>query len=74
MKNKLPKLILIGSVPPPHHGVTVYVEKLVKSNINDVFHIKHLDISDHRDTTNFNKLDVINIKLGIFNIFSRYKI
>ena len=70
MKNKLPKLILIGSVPPPHHGVTVYVEKLLKSNINDAFYIKHLDISDHRDTTNFNKLDIKNIKIGISNIFS----
>ncbi|GAG62441.1 unnamed protein product, partial [marine sediment metagenome] len=47
MKKK--KIIFIGAIPPPYHGVTISNERILRPRIKDIFDVYHLDISDHRD-------------------------
>lgn len=62
------KVILIGSVPPPYHGSSIYFENLLNSEIRNVFEIHHLDISDHRNLDNLSKLDFTNVYIAIKSI------
>jgi glycosyltransferase involved in cell wall biosynthesis len=59
-----PRIIIIGGVPPPHHGVTVYVQSLLNSELAQEFDIHHLDTSDHRSLDNLGRLDFINVYLA----------
>lgn len=62
MKNKL---IIVGPVPPPVHGVTIFMETLLKSGLKKKFNIIHLDTSDHRDISNIGAIDCINLWLAL---------
>jgi len=64
------KIILIGSIPPPYHGSSVYFYNLLNSKINDVFEVEHLDISDHRNLDNLSKLDFTNVYLALKNLLA----
>jgi len=68
------KILLIGALPPPFHGVTIYNEILLNSKIKKCFHINHLDISDHRNLDNLGKVDIINIYLSLKNFLSLFKL
>jgi glycosyltransferase involved in cell wall biosynthesis len=62
-------ILLIGSVPPPHHGSNIYFASILSSKITKEFKAHHLDTSDHRGLSNLGKFDLRNIYLGIKNIF-----
>ena len=62
------RVIFIGATPPPHHGVTVYIEKILGSKLRNHFNIVHLDTSDHRDINNVSKLDFLNVYLALRSI------
>jgi glycosyltransferase involved in cell wall biosynthesis len=69
-KSKKPKILIIGSVPPPLHGTNVYIRELLSSKIRQKFEIKHLDTSDPReDLDNLGKFDLQNIAMGLKNVF-----
>ena len=57
-----PRLIVVGPLPPPVHGVTVST-KLVLENqeLNARFRVEHLDTSDHRSLGNVGAWDGRNI-------------
>jgi glycosyltransferase involved in cell wall biosynthesis len=59
------KLLVVGSLPPPYHGVSVIIKSLLESPLTDSFDIMFLDISDHRSLENVNKFDVINVVLAM---------
>ena len=61
-----PRLVVIGPVPPPVHGVTVSTT-LVLANpmLHERFAVEHLDTSDHRDRRNVGRWDVTNVALGV---------
>ena len=63
------KIILIGSVPPPYHGSTIYFRSLLESRLHDVHTVYHLDTSDHRTIDNITKLDPVNVYLAVKNVF-----
>ncbi len=63
------KVVLVGSLPPPYHGATIYFQSLLHSEIRDRYTVHHLDTSDHRSIDNITKLDFTNVYLGIKNIF-----
>ena len=62
------KLLLVGSVPPPYHGSTVYFSNLLNSEIRNSFEVIHLDTSDHRSIDNLSRLDFKNVYLGLKNL------
>ena len=61
-------IILIGSLPPPHHGSNIYFNSLLKSKINESFNVYHLNTSDHRSLNNLSKLDIINVFIALKNL------
>jgi glycosyltransferase involved in cell wall biosynthesis len=65
-----PRLIVIGPLPPPYHGVTVSTS-LVLANpfLRDRFTVEHLDTSDHRANSNVGTWDRENIRLAIAGVF-----
>lgn len=58
------KLLFIGSLPPPYHGVNIQNGILLSSDLSREFDILHLDTSDHRDLNNLGQFDLNNIFLG----------
>ena len=64
------KVLIIGSIPPPYHGVTIYNYNLLNSKLKDEFELIHLDISDKRDLDNIGKLDFHNIFFSLKNCLS----
>jgi glycosyltransferase involved in cell wall biosynthesis len=64
-----PRLIVIGPLPPPYHGVTVSTS-LVLANpfLRERFTVEHLDTSDHRANSNVGTWDRENIRLGIAGV------
>ena len=64
-----PRLIVIGPLPPPYHGVTVSTS-LVLSNaqLRERFSVEHLDTSDHRVNSNVGTWDFTNIRLAVTSV------
>jgi len=68
------KIILIGSLPPPHHGSNTYFRELLHSKLLNDFDVIHLDTSDHRGLSNLNSLDIRNVYLAIKNLVELFLI
>ena len=67
MTARLTRLIVVGPLPPPHHGVTVSTS-LVLANpaLRERFDVEHLDTSDHRPgQENIGRWDTTNVRLGL---------
>jgi glycosyltransferase involved in cell wall biosynthesis len=56
------RLIVIGPLPPPHHGVTISTSLVVGSEeLQRRFEVAHFDTSDHRTIENVGRWDVRNV-------------
>ena len=65
------RLVVIGPLPPPYHGVTVSTSLVVANPyLRGRFTIEHLDTSDHRSNANVGKWDVTNVALASKNLGS----
>ena len=57
-----PRLLVIGPVPPPYHGVTVSTTLVLANQaLRRHFRVEHVDTSDHRTGQNLGRWDVTNI-------------
>lgn len=63
------KILIVGALPPPYHGVTIFNQNLLNSKIKELFEIIHLDTSDRRNLDNLGRFDLTNIYLALKNIF-----
>ena len=60
------RLVVIGPVPPPAHGVSVSTSLvLANPELRKPFAVEHLDTSDRRSGANINTWDLTNILLGL---------
>jgi glycosyltransferase involved in cell wall biosynthesis len=60
------RLIVIGPLPPPYHGVTVSTQLLVASEeLRSRFSVEHLDTSDHRTADNTGRWDLRNVVIAL---------
>ncbi|HYP48637.1 MAG TPA: glycosyltransferase family 4 protein [Thermoleophilaceae bacterium] len=60
------RLIVIGPLPPPLHGVTVSTGLVLASQeLARRFAVEHLDTSDHRTSTNTGRWDPRNIFIAL---------
>jgi glycosyltransferase involved in cell wall biosynthesis len=58
-------LIVIGPLPPPHHGVTISTSLVLANPIlHDHFEVDHVDTSDHRTGSNIGSWDLTNVRLA----------
>jgi len=67
--NRKTKVLVIGAVPPPFHGVTVFTRDLLQSQLVRDFEIVHLDTSDHRTIDNLTRVDLTNVVIALKNLF-----
>lgn len=63
------RVLVVGPVPPPLHGVAVMTRTLLESVLVDRFEIVHLDTSDRRDVGNIGSLDARNVWLAGLHAF-----
>jgi glycosyltransferase involved in cell wall biosynthesis len=68
--------LFAGSLPPPYHGSNVYFQNLINHpEIKSRFDVITLETSDPRhDLDNLGKLDYVNIKTALKNLYQFYKI
>ncbi|CAN5669260.1 N/A [soil metagenome] len=65
------RLIVVGPLPPPYHGVTVSTSLVLEgASLRERFVLDHVDTSDHRDGGNIGRWDVTNVLLGLINFAS----
>jgi glycosyltransferase involved in cell wall biosynthesis len=61
-----PRLIVVGPVPPPTHGVAIStLLTLANPLLNESFEVEHADTTDSRSLSNIGAWDVTNVLLGI---------
>jgi len=61
MKNRI---LVVGPIPPPYHGVSVMTANLLQSNLVQHLDLIFLDISDRKGTTNIGFLNLRNVYLA----------
>ena len=65
-----PKLVVVGPLPPPYHGVTVSTGLvLANETLRQNFDVEHFDTSDHRSRATVGKWEILNIWLAIKHAF-----
>jgi hypothetical protein len=56
------RLIVIGPLPPPYHGVTISTSLVVGSEeLRRRFEVEHFDTSDHRTIDNVGQWEARNV-------------
>ncbi len=76
MKSSLSKqsILIIGPKPPPYHGVSVAIEKLLRYEVIGKFSIFHVDLADHRGIQYVNKPDIYDLFLFLKQFYRTLKI
>jgi glycosyltransferase involved in cell wall biosynthesis len=60
------KLVVIGPLPPPVHGVAVSTQLVLQNEqLATAFDVVHLDTTDSRPIDNFGRWDAKNVLLGL---------
>jgi glycosyltransferase involved in cell wall biosynthesis len=63
------RLIVIGPLPPPIHGVTVSTSLVLANQaLRGLFDVIHVDTSDQRDGANIGRWDARNVLIGLKNV------
>lgn len=60
-------MIIVGALPPPIQGMTVFNQMLLSSKVVREFRVHHLDTSDRRTLDNLGRLDIVNAIIGLKN-------
>ncbi len=64
------RLLVVGPLPPPHHGVTVSTSLVLASPVlRERFNVEHVDTSDHRSARTIATWDLTNIGLALLALF-----
>jgi glycosyltransferase involved in cell wall biosynthesis len=67
MAKRKARVLVLGPLPPPTHGVATFTRDLISAKSPD-FEFVHLDTSDRRDASNLGRWDPRNIELGFANL------
>src|SRR4051812_23492458 len=74
MEQAKPRLIVVGPIPPPVHGVTVSTALVLKNTLlQEEFRLEHLDTSDHRSGANIGAWDRTNIALAARHVVELFR-
>jgi glycosyltransferase involved in cell wall biosynthesis len=64
------KIVIVGPVPPPYHGVSLVTKMILASQLKEQYHLTHLDTSDRRTLANIGRIDLRNVWLSIKHIYA----
>ena len=68
------RLIVIGAVPPPAHGVNISNTLILRNQrLHDSFEVEHVDTSDHRSIANIERWDTENVTIGLRSALDLYR-
>jgi glycosyltransferase involved in cell wall biosynthesis len=68
------RLIVVGPIPPPYHGVAVSTSLVLQNELlQELFEVQHLDTTDPRSLHNINTWDTANVVLGVRNAMALVK-
>lgn len=59
------RILIIGPTPPPHHGVSMVIRELLHSEVNERFHLLHLELADRRGIQHVDCPDLHDLLLFI---------
>jgi glycosyltransferase involved in cell wall biosynthesis len=59
-----PRILVVGPLPPPTHGVSVMTQTLLDSSLSRRYDLAHLDTADRRGVSNIGRFDVGNVRLA----------
>jgi hypothetical protein len=59
------RVLLVGPLPPPVHGCSVFTQLLLESRFTAEFDVTHVDITDARDVGNIGRFDAGNVWLAL---------
>ena len=62
------RVLVVGPIPPPLHGVTVMTAALLEGAADPGLEMIHLDTSDHRGITNVGAFDLRNVALALRHV------
>jgi glycosyltransferase involved in cell wall biosynthesis/2-polyprenyl-3-methyl-5-hydroxy-6-metoxy-1,4-benzoquinol methylase len=62
------RVLVVGPVPPPLHGVTVMTAALLEGGAGPDLELIHFDTSDHRSIENVGTYDVRNVALALRHV------
>ena len=62
------RVLVVGPIPPPLHGVTVMTEALLDGVVGTDWDFVHVDTSDHRSIDNIGRFDLRNVVLAIRHV------
>jgi glycosyltransferase involved in cell wall biosynthesis len=64
-----PRALVVGPTPPPHHGVSIYLESfLASAAAREALDVVHLETADRRSLQNLGRLDAGNVALGVRHV------
>ena len=64
------RLIVIGPLPPPRHGVTLSTSLVLENRLlQREFDVTHVDTSDHRTGSNIGRWDLTNVRVALGALF-----
>jgi len=66
------KIIILGKIPPPFFGTSVWFDILRNSSLNDSFNINWFNVNVHKDFSNLGKGNYVNIIPNI-RLYFRFK-
>lgn len=66
---QIPKVVIIGKVPPPYLGTSIWFDILRKSTLGSSFNIKWFNVNTHRDFSTLGKGNFRNIWPNIILYF-----
>jgi len=67
------RLLIIGPMPPPYNGMTVFKEMLLQSDLKEQFDLLHIDTIDHHRNPNMGKFNLSTFLLALTNILRVFK-
>jgi glycosyltransferase involved in cell wall biosynthesis len=68
------RLVVVGPLPPPYHGVTISTSLVLENQLlQEAFDVRHVDTSDERSGENIGRWDTRNVVIATRSLVSLWQ-